>query len=174
MIIHKENIMRSIFHFVNFKKLFARKPNAVAIVNGSRAYPHIRGIVRFYKVASGVMVRAELAGLPKGNDQCDSPIFAIHIHSVGDCSENGSEPFPNTMGHYNPRNCPHPYHAGDMPPLFSAGGRAVSVFLTDRFTIDEIFEKSIIIHSSPDDFTSQPSGNSGTKIACGIIVPVMR
>jgi len=166
--------MRNNFHFVNFGNLFARKPNAVAIVNGSREYPQIHGIVRFYKVASGVVVRTEVAGLPSGNGGCDSPIFAFHIHSAGDCSESGAEPFAKTMGHYNPRNCHHPYHAGDLPPLFSAGGRAVSVFLTDRFTVDEILEKSIIIHSSPDDFISQPSGNPGSKIACGIIVPVMR
>ncbi len=166
--------MRSIFHFVDFGKLFKAKPSAVAIVNGSREYPSVHGIVRFYKVQSGVVVRSEFEGLPKGNAPCDSPIFAFHIHSVGDCSEKDGEAFPATMGHYNPENCLHPYHAGDMPPLFSASGRAVSVFLTNRFTIEEILEKSIIVHSSPDDFTTQPSGNAGTKIACGIIVPVRR
>ena len=165
--------MRRKIDFVNFCNLFSRKPNAVAVVNGSRDYPQISGIVRFYKVALGVMVRAEISGLPYGRGTCDSPIFAFHIHSVGDCRENGKM-FPYTMGHYNPKNCSHPYHAGDLPPLFSADGRAVSVFLTTRFTIDEILEKSIIIHDSPDDFTSQPSGNSGVKIACGIIVPVVR
>ncbi|MBR4072196.1 MAG: superoxide dismutase family protein [Clostridia bacterium] len=166
--------MRSIFRFVDFGKLFKGKPSAVAIVNGSREYPDIHGIVRFYKVQSGVVVRSEFTGLPKGNGACDSPVFAFHIHSVGDCAENGGERFPRTAGHYNPKNCPHPYHAGDMPPLFSASGRAVSVFLTNRFSVEEIIEKSIIVHSSPDDFTTQPSGNAGEKIACGIIVSVKR
>lgn len=166
--------MRNIFHFVDFGKLFRAKPTAVAIVNGSRDYPALHGIVRFYKVKSGVIVRSEFEGLPGGSGDCDWPIFAFHIHSVGDCSENGSEAFSRTMGHYNPKGCPHPYHAGDMPPLFSASGRAVSVFLTNRFKIDEILEKSIIVHSMPDDFKSQPSGNAGEKIACGIIVPVRR
>ncbi len=174
MILHKEFVMRRKIQFVNFGKLFSRKPNAVAIVSGGREYPDINGMVRFYKVEAGVMVCADFSGLPSGNGECDSPIFAFHIHAVGDCSENGREPFPDARGHYNPRNCPHPYHAGDLPPLFSADGRAVSVFLTNRFTIDEILEKSIIVHSSPDDFHTQPSGNSGTKIACGIVVPVMR
>ena len=43
------------------------------------------------------------------------------------------------------------------------------IFLTERFNIDEIIGKTIIIHSNPDDFTTQPGGNSGTKIACGLI-----
>ena len=63
----------------------------------------------------------------------------------------------------------HPYHAGDLPPLFGSGGVAVSVFLTDRFHLEDIIGKTVIIHSSPDDFTTQPSGNAGAKIACGEI-----
>jgi len=73
------------------------------------------------------------------------------------------------MGHYNPDNLPHPYHSGDMPPLFGNDGTAFSVFLTNRFKIDEIIGRTVVIHAQPDDFTSQPSGNSGEKIACGII-----
>ena len=56
-----------------------------------------------------------------------------------------------------------------MPPLFGCNGAAFSVFLTDRITVNEIIGKTVIIHSDPDDFTSQPSGNAGTKIACGVI-----
>ena len=74
--------MRSIFRFVDFGKLFSTKPSAVAIVNGSREYPSVHGIVRFYKVQSGVMVRSEFEGLPRGSGPCDSPIFAFHIHSA--------------------------------------------------------------------------------------------
>lgn len=63
----------------------------------------------------------------------------------------------------------HPYHAGDLPPLFSANGNAVLEVLTDRFNIHQIIGKTIIIHRNPDDFTTQPSGNAGEKIACGVI-----
>ena len=63
----------------------------------------------------------------------------------------------------------HPYHAGDMPPLFGEKGEAFSVFMTKRFRVDDIIGKTVIIHSMPDDFTTQPAGNSGEKIACGII-----
>ena len=56
-----------------------------------------------------------------------------------------------------------------MPPLFSNKGYAFMIFLTDRFKVDEIIGKTVIIHSMPDDFKTQPSGDSGMKIACGVI-----
>ncbi|MBP3600475.1 MAG: superoxide dismutase family protein [Clostridia bacterium] len=61
-----------------------------------------------------------------------------------------------------------------MPPLFEVNGRAFSVFLTDRFSVPQILGKTVIIHALPDDFTTQPSGNAGEKIACGIITPTAR
>ena len=72
--------------------------------------------------------------------------------------------------HYNPLGCPHPYHAGDMPPIFGAAGYAFSAFVTDRFTVRDVVGRSVILHGSPDDFTTQPSGNAGEKIACGEIM----
>lgn len=63
----------------------------------------------------------------------------------------------------------HPNHAGDLPPLLSAGGYAKMTVLTGRFRVDEIVGRTLVIHNGVDDFTGQPSGNSGKKIACGII-----
>ena len=79
------------------------------------------------------------------------------------------EAFADAMSHYNPMGCEHPYHAGDLPPLFGSNGSALLLFLTDRFSVKEVIGKTVIIHDRPDDFTTQPSGNSGTKIACGVI-----
>ena len=73
------------------------------------------------------------------------------------------------MSHYNPKDCEHPYHAGDLPSLFGNNGLAAAAFLTDRFFVDDVIGKVVIIHDHPDDFTTQPSGSSGTKIACGVI-----
>ncbi|MBQ9940332.1 MAG: superoxide dismutase family protein [Clostridia bacterium] len=94
------------------------------------------------------------------------------MHNGGSCTGNNTDLFADAMTHYNPDSCPHPYHAGDMPPVFGADGYGFSVFLTDRFSPEEIIGKTVIIHSSPDDFITQLSGNSGTKIACGMILPV--
>ena len=162
--------MKGNMQFVNFGKLFSRMPDAVAIIKGSREYPSIWGVVRFYTVESGVMVRAEIKGLPIDHGKCALNIFGFHIHSGTSCIGNGDDPFALADGHYNRGECPHPRHAGDLLPLMGVKGRAVSAFLTDRFTVSEVRGKAVIIHSMPDDFTTQPAGNSGKKIACGIIV----
>ena len=145
------------------------KPYAFAKIKGNNDYPHIDGIVYFYKVQEGVLVSFQLSGLPVSDDICKKPIFAVHIHSGGNCTGNDADPFADAMTHYNPNDCAHPYHAGDLPPIFGVGGLGFSVFLINRFSAENIIGKTIIVHSAPDDFTTQPSGNSGTKIACGVI-----
>lgn len=157
------------YPYPNYTSLLRQRPQAWARVRGSDQYPEIQGNVRFHQTAHGVLVSAEIAGLPKPGGTCDRPIFAFHIHEGDSCTGNREDPFANVRMHYNPYNCPHPYHAGDMPPLFGVNGYAFSAFLTDRFTVREIIGRTVIIHSKPDDFTTQPSGNSGVKIACGVI-----
>lgn len=161
-------------HFRDFYSVFRRRADAVAFVNGSEKYPDIHGRVLFYQLRRGVIVRAEIIGLPKGSGACNSPIFAFHIHSGGSCTGNADDAFADTGMHYNPDDCMHPYHAGDLPPLFGADGRALSVCLIDRFTVPAIIGRTVIIHLHPDDFTTQPSGNAGSKIACGVITPTAR
>lgn len=160
---------------INLTRLFSYVPTAVATVKGSGKYPNIEGTVRFYQTAGGVVVLSEIFGLPRSNDACrESPVFGFHIHEGASCTGNNDDSFADVGMHYNPDGCPHPYHAGDMPPLFGVGGMAFSAFLTDRFSVDEIVGRTVIIHGSPDDFTTQPSGNSGEKIACGRIVRTRR
>ncbi len=142
---------------------------AMANISGSRDYQGIRGTVTFITAASGVMVTAHILGLPARNDCTESGVFGFHIHEGRSCTGNSDDEFKDALGHYNPSGCLHPYHAGDMPPLFSCKGEAYLSFLTDRFEISDILGRTVVIHSNPDDFTTQPSGNSGTKIACGVI-----
>ena len=153
----------------SFAEILNTRPHAVAMVRGGEKHPEVLGIVRFYQTDKGVLVASEVTGLQNPQSTCDNSIFAIHIHDGTSCQGNETDPFAKAMSHYNPKNCPHPHHAGDLPPLFANKGYAFSVFLTDRFTVDEIMEKTVIIHTNPDDFTSQPAGNSGEKMACGII-----
>lgn len=156
--------------FSYFGSLLKLTPRAHAIVRGSNMYPELSGEVRFCQTAYGTFVSAEFSGLPTTNPTCQNPIFGFHIHSGSQCSGNDSDPFANAMTHYNPDNCPHPYHAGDLPPIFGNNGYGFSAFLTNRFSVTELIGKTIILHSMLDDFTSQPGGNSGIKIACGAIV----
>lgn len=143
--------------------------DAKAIVRGSSKFPNIRGTFWFRQTRNGVIVTAKVTGLPTSNRICENKIFATHIHQKGNCSGTISNPFENVGSHYNPDNCLHPEHAGDLEPLFENQGSAYYRFVTNRFTVKEILGRSVIIHEHPDDFTTQPSGNAGAMIACGVI-----
>ncbi len=143
------------------------RPAATAWVTGNREYPKISGLVKFYQTSyGGVLVEAEFFGLPNIDEPNSSDFYAMHIHEFGNCHGN----FDSAGGHYNPGNMPHPMHTGDMPPLLANQGYAWTAFYDKRFTLEEIIGKSVILHSSSDDFRSQPAGNSGTRIACGEII----
>ena len=151
------------------ENILKRPPEAQAVVKGSNDYPDIKGIVFFYQLGCGVLVMAEVRGLPHGGDKCPADIFAFHIHEGNSCTGTAEDPFAGAGGHYNPNGCPHPAHAGDLPPLFGNDGYAFMAVFTDRFSVADVTGRTVIIHKSPDDFTTQPSGNSGKKIACGKI-----
>lgn len=143
--------------------------SAIAVMTGSAAYPQIRGTVRFRQTLGGVIVNADITGLP----QTATGFHGFHLHA-GNCggAPTPTEPFPQADGHFNPGNLPHPRHAGDFPPLLATNrGTAQLTFLTDRFTVFAAMGHAVIIHLNPDDFTTQPSGNSGPMIACGLVVP---
>lgn len=152
-----------------FLSVLKRKPDARAILSGSTAYPKIKGIICFWQTRCGTIVSANVSGLPSGSRPCEDKVFGFHIHSGSSCSGNENDPFADALTHYNPSRCPHPHHSGDLPPLFENHGYAFQVFLTDRFCVQEVIGKTVIIHSAPDDFTTQPAGNVGEKIACGLI-----
>lgn len=109
------------------------------------------------------MVAAEVFDLPSPGGVCGWPVFAFHIHSGGSCTGHAADPFAGALTHFNPGNCAHPAHAGDLPPLFGNGGHAVGLVLTDWFTVREIVGKAVIVHANRDDFTTQPSGDAGKK-----------
>lgn len=152
---------------INFTQLITyERPEAAAWVTGNTANPRLSGLVKFYQTTyGGVLVEAEIFNLPNIEAQGSSNFYAFHIHEFGNCSDN----FQKAGGHFNPTNASHPNHAGDMPPLMGNQGYAWTAFYDKRFTIDEIIGKSVIIHAGRDDFTSQPSGDSGPMIGCGEI-----
>ena len=137
---------------------------AKANIKGGKKYPKINGAVTFREVKNGVLVTAKVNVLPQSSDSCTGRFFGFHIHEGSSCSGTISDEFANAKTHLNPTNCPHPFHMGDLPPLIENNGYAHMTVLINKFKI-----KDVIIHESPDDFTTQPSGNSGSKIACGII-----
>lgn len=144
-----------------------RFPTAKAVIKGYGEYQALQGKVLFYPVNNMVLVCASVYGFPKDK----SSFHGFHIHEGSSCS---GEALADTKGHYNLANQPHPFHAGDLPPLLSCSGIAYMEVLTNRFTVEEIIGKTVVIHSGSDDFRSQPSGDSGEKIACGVIKPVCK
>lgn len=142
-----------------------RAVSAIACIHGDAAHPGLRGKVRLLPHCSGTMVVAEICGLPES----ETGFFALHIHEGSDCCGPG---FAGTGNHYDPRGVEHPCHAGDLPPLLSSNGKAMLSVVTNRFRVCDVIGRTVVIHSGPDDFTTQPSGNAGEKIACGVICAV--
>lgn len=138
-------------------------PDAVASIRGGEKAPRLGGEVHFFQKTNGVWVVAHVYGLPR-----PTGFFAFHIHEGRSCT---GPDFADTGGHYNPTMMPHPDHAGDLPPLLSCKGEAFSAVLTDRFRVEDVIGRTVVIHNDPDDFHSQPAGNAGVKIACGVIRP---
>lgn len=147
---------------------------AVAQIKGGPLAPELNGYVYFWEVPGGTQVLTAISGLPPfspGRDN-QAPIgpHGFHLHEFGDCSiGDPSDPFQAAGGHWNPDGQPHGNHAGDFPVLFSNRGRAEISFFTDRFKVMDIIGKSVIIHQNPDDYRSQPAGNAGKRLGCGVV-----
>ena len=143
--------------------------DAKAHIKGGKAHPKINGIVIFRETKNGILLTAKINGLPQVKDNCTGKFFGFHIHEGTSCTGNLTDEFANAKSHLNSTNCFHPFHIGDLPPLIENNGYAYMSILINKFKIKDILGKVIIIHDSPDDFKTQPNGNSGNKIACGII-----
>lgn len=135
------------------------RPCAIACMQSDNS---LCGTVKLIPHRDGTLVVADINGLP----DTETNFFALHIHEGKDCCGSG---FPNTGGHYNPCATAHPRHAGDLPPLLNCGGKAYMAVFTNRFHVKDVIGRTVVIHGHPDDFKTQPSGDAGSKIACGVI-----
>lgn len=139
------------------------REQATAKISGNSS-SRINGEIRFNQGRDSVYIEAVVSGLPTENG---SGFFGLHIHEGGSCEGAG---FSETGNHYSVKGILHPRHAGDLPPLLSmSDGRAYLAVCSDRFRVNEIIGCTVVIHSGADDFRSQPSGNAGSKIACGVV-----
>lgn len=147
---------------------------AYAQFTGSIYAPNLTGNIFFHSVQGGTEVYVEVWGLPlyQPATNGNAPIspFGFHIHEYGVCEiEDPMNPYESAGSHYNPNKQPHGNHAGDFPVLFSNNGYARMSFFTNKFKPKDIINRSVIIHQNPDDYRTQPSGDSGKRIGCGVI-----
>lgn len=140
-------------------------PIARAALRGSRGYPNIIGVARFYPWSEGTLVRTEVDGLPDG-------FFGFHIHAMGLCESGGDVDFASAGGHFDlSGDNTHPGHSGDLPNLLSCGGKALLICYTDRFRPHQVLGRTVMIHEDPDDGRTDPAGHAGARVACGVIRP---
>jgi Cu-Zn family superoxide dismutase len=129
------------------------------------------GAVTFSQKADKVVVTADVSGLKPNAEH------GFHVHEKGDCSSGDGM---SAGGHFNPTGKPHgdhaggAHHAGDMPNLKAdANGVATLVWEDTELTVTDgpntVIGRSIVVHLNPDDYRSQPAGNAGPRIACGVI-----
>lgn len=113
--------------------------SAQAHIKGNKEYPNIDGFVYFKETREGIIVSAKIKGLPHSSNTCNDRFFGFHIHNGVSCTGNNEDEFADAGMHYNPTNCPHPFHSGDLPPLIENNGYAYMSVLINKFKIKDTF-----------------------------------
>jgi Cu-Zn family superoxide dismutase len=130
----------------------------------------VRGLVMFHQKDGQLVLHARVSGLQPNGE------FGFHVHETGSCASTDGN---SAGGHFNPDAQPHgppggAHHAGDLPVLKSdANGMAEQTFTLSGPTLGagpaSVVGRAVIVHAQTDDYTTQPTGNSGARIACGVI-----
>jgi superoxide dismutase, Cu-Zn family len=137
------------------------KPTSGNKTIGEATFEQVGGKVKVFVFAQGLKPNSE---------------HGLHIHEVGDCSDNGNA----AKGHFNPggkmHGRPGSGHAGDLPSMkANAKGRGNVQAELSGISVgsgsNNIVNRAVVIHAGPDDFKTQPTGDSGARIACGVIQP---
>jgi len=130
----------------------------------------VRGSVTFRAAGGRVQVHAEVENVPAG-------VHGFHLHEKGDCS---AADFTSAGGHFNPAGVAHgapdaePHHAGDFGNItVGEDGKGSLELESNELTLDDgptgVVGRAIILHAGEDDLHSQPTGNAGARLACGVV-----
>ena len=145
---------------------------AVAIIE-SRSDSRVTGKATFHESKGRVTLKISIEGAEPGT-------HAVHLHEKGDCTAPDAT---SAGGHWNPTSENHgkwvvaPFHRGDIGNIeVGANGKGTFSLTTDLWTIggpaeSDVIGKGIIIHAKADDFTTQPTGNAGGRVGCGVVQP---
>lgn len=131
------------------------------------------GTMTVTSVDGGVRFLGRLTGLEPGSTH------GVHVHEHGDCTASDAS---SAGGHFNPTGSEHgdpqgmTHHAGDIANQSADAHGGVDVDVTVHGVTlgtgldDDVLGRALVVHADPDDYTTQPSGNSGVRIACGVIL----
>jgi Cu-Zn family superoxide dismutase len=146
----------------------AKINKAVAVLYPTQGN-HVSGTVHFSRTESGIKVQADITGLSAGK-------HGFHIHEFGSCTAPDGT---SAGGHFNPENQPHAgpdqakRHVGDLGNIEADNSGNAHYERTDTQLAfdghDSIIGRGVIVHAGEDDLVSQPSGNAGPRVACGVI-----
>ena len=154
------------------KTASANTDKAASAVMAAKSGSQVAGTLEMMTMGNGVHVMGTLTGLAPNQS------FGFHVHEKGDCSAADAS---SAGGHFNPTAQPHgstetaAHHAGDMDNIKSddEGTARVSFHIENvglaNGSATDINGRALVVHAKPDDYTTQPSGNSGDRIACGVI-----
>ena len=144
--------------------------HATATMAGTAKFKSVKGTVEFKETDDGIEVTANIEGLKKG-------VHGFHIHEKGDCSAPDGK---SAGGHFNPGGHKHgapdaaEHHEGDLGNITAEkDGKGTATLTIKGVTLGDgdtsIVGKGFIIHAKADDLKSQPVGNAGDRVACGVI-----
>lgn len=139
-------------------------------LQGSPDDTDFAGTVTIHPAGTGVHLVADVAGVDTDGKH------GIHVHENGQCDHEGEggQHFTSAGGHFNPAGADHacpptePRHAGDLGNIEVSGGKGHLELSVTNLTLEQVTGKAIILHANEDDCKTQPTGNAGDRLACGV------
>lgn len=151
----------------------AGKEGAMAVLTTTDGSNKVIGAVGFAKKGDKVQVKGTFEGLTPGK-------HGFHVHEVGNCGPKDGKPAEAAGPHFNPKTQPHAdrtdaaRHVGDLGNIEANASGKAKINVGDSMVkldgADSIVGRAVIVHANPDDLKTQPSGNAGSRYACGVVM----